>query len=138
MFKKNVSRVAVALATAGLSVLALSGSAQARQGAPWIGYGQANTYNGVWCVQHQLNYAFAHNWSWRPYHGQITQDGKFGPQTDEAIRFFQNVMLGRTKVDGIVGPETGYNLLWEGDPDYGYDEKVTNAGWCNEYIPSMV
>ncbi|MFJ3176336.1 peptidoglycan-binding protein [Streptomyces roseus] len=139
MRKDTFRRAAVALVTAaGLSVVTLSGTAQARQGAPYIGYGKTNNPHAVWCVQHQLNYAFAHNWTARPWHGQIGEDNKFGPQTDEAIRFFQNVMDGPNHVDGIVGPNTGYELLWYGDPGYGYDGEVSKAGYCNEYLPSVV
>ncbi|MEU7022238.1 peptidoglycan-binding protein [Streptomyces sp. NPDC046203] len=141
MFKKPASRVVAAVsAAAALSVLAFSGTAQARVGAPYIGYGQTNNPNGVWCVQHQLNFLFANNWNWRPGvtpHRQISEDSKFGPETDEAIRFFQKAYF-PWQVDGIVGPESGYALLWDGDPVYGYDEKVTKAGYCNTYIPSIV
>ncbi|MCC0095396.1 peptidoglycan-binding protein [Streptomyces flavotricini] len=139
MLKKTVSRAAALAAAAALTVLSLSGTAQARQGAPYIGYGKTNNTHAVWCVQHQLNYAFAHNWTGRPgSHGQISEDGRFGPQTEEAIRFFQSVMFVPKDVDGIVGPDTGYALLWYGDPYYGYDDKVTHAGYCNEYLPSVV
>ncbi|MFD8796206.1 peptidoglycan-binding domain-containing protein [Streptomyces vinaceus] len=69
---------------------------------------------------------------------QIGEDGAFGPQTEVAIRFFQSVMFVPKDVDGIVGPDTGYALLWYGDPYYGYDDKVTNAGYCNEYLPGVV
>ncbi|MFE2878305.1 peptidoglycan-binding protein [Streptomyces roseus] len=138
MLKKTASRAAALAAAATLTVLSLSGTAQARQGAPYIGYGQTNNTHAVWCVQHQLNWAFANNWVGRlGSHGQIAEDGKFGPQTDEAIRFFQKSFF-PNEIDGVVGPSTGYALLWEGDPKYGYNDKVTNAGYCNEYIPSIV
>jgi hypothetical protein len=135
--RRAVSSVGVAAAALSLTVLGLGGTAAARPGAPYIGYGQPNTGAGVWCVQHQLNYAFTH-WSPLRSHRQISEDGHFGPETHEAIRFFQSVMMVPSDVDGIVGPETGYILLWHGDPRYGFDEKVTNAGYCYEHIPSTV
>ncbi|MFJ5549297.1 peptidoglycan-binding protein [Streptomyces sp. NPDC093225] len=131
----SLTRTAVLAGAATLALTALTGTAEARVGAPYIGYGQANNGSAVWCVQHQVNFFFKKS---APWHGQISEDSKFGPQTDEAIRVFQQIVKRELApgmdVDGIVGPMTGTYLLILGDPDFGRDGK--GNGYCEGYLPS--
>jgi peptidoglycan hydrolase-like protein with peptidoglycan-binding domain len=41
----------------------------------------------------------------------IAVDGEFGPQTEQAVRTFQDADAGDLAVDGIVGPKTWTKLL---------------------------
>ncbi|MER5744699.1 peptidoglycan-binding domain-containing protein [Streptomyces sp. NPDC002225] len=121
------SRIAKVGAKAGTTVaaavcLAVGGwgaGAHAAVGAPWIGYGQANTYNGVKCVQQLVN-----DLSFSTGYHTVAVDGSFGPDTNGAIRAFQS--WEHLPVDGIVGPNTGDALLIATKDGYG----------CNTYIPS--
>ncbi|WP_030210298.1 peptidoglycan-binding protein [Streptomyces sp. NRRL S-87] len=131
----SLTRTAVLAGAATLALTALTGTAEARVGAPYIGYGQANNGSAVWCVQHQVNAFFKKS---APWHEQISEDSRFGPQTDEAIRFFQREvkrdLSPSMDVDGIVGPLTGTYLLILGDPVYGRDGN--GEGYCEDYLPT--
>ncbi|MFF5436379.1 peptidoglycan-binding protein [Streptomyces achromogenes] len=120
---KITKRVAAAGAGALLAVAAASGSASADQYASYIGYGYANTYNGVRCVQHAINQ------SPTPYH-LLAEDGSFGPDTYNGIVAFQrwwNVYLAAPplQVDGIVGKATGGVMQgWAADWGAKYTEAL--------------
>ncbi|WP_406061828.1 peptidoglycan-binding protein [Streptomyces sp. NBC_01077] len=105
MLEKLAARAGAVAATTALAALALSGSAQAQPGAAYIGYGQANGWNAVRCVQIGLNGIIRE--SYATQHELISVDGVFGPETDEAIRYVQARRLGSAEADGIVGPRTG-------------------------------
>lgn len=126
----NGKRVAIRAAVGGtvavLATVGLIGTAQAAPGVPNIAEGSSNSH-GVWCVQYALNnfYDKVENSHQRP----LSQDGVFGPQTADMVRWFQaKVELG---VDGIVGPDTGEELLpWDAD-------KNGTAGYCWKYVPTF-
>ncbi|MER6778127.1 MULTISPECIES: peptidoglycan-binding domain-containing protein [unclassified Streptomyces] len=136
MSMHSLTRTAVLAGAATLALTTLTGTAEARVGAPYVGYGQANNGAAVWCVQHQVNRFFKDH---APWHGQISEDSAFGPQTDEAIRVFQREvkrdLAPGMQVDGIVGPLTGTYLLILGDPVYGRDGWTDN-GYCIGQLPS--
>ncbi|WP_327135303.1 peptidoglycan-binding protein [Streptomyces sp. NBC_01343] len=131
MLKKIATRAGVIAATTALAALSVAGAAEAKPGVGYIGYGKTNNTHAVWCVQHQYNYLVRVN---GPSHPQIAEDGKFGPQTDEAIRFLQKYWWGDSGTDGIVGPATGGLFLTLGDPVYG--TVAGEKGYCYDYIPS--
>ncbi|MFF9851040.1 peptidoglycan-binding domain-containing protein [Streptomyces litmocidini] len=137
MFVKIMRSTVVAAGAAVLLVGALTGSAQARTGAPYIGDGYANGKDAVWCVQHSLNFNFAdeaRSFPYRTHHAQITEDGYWGPQTKEALVWFQQ-QRHNLVADGIVGRETGDYLLFNGDPWYNGTYPNT-SGWCYNFLPS--
>ncbi|MDX2560756.1 peptidoglycan-binding domain-containing protein [Streptomyces sp. TX20-6-3] len=125
MQKRIISKMGLVAAAAALLVGSTMGStAQAATNARYIGYGYANTKDGVRCVQHSLNYIFSHM---NIYHRQIAEDGLFGPETEEAIRYFQtHDTFDETVPDGVVGPKTGDGLQVWGDPNW-------NGGWSRGY-----
>ena len=124
MFKKYAAKAGLAFGTAALLAVGLSSTASAAQGANYIGYGHTTQGSAVWCVQHQVNSIAASRG-----HGQIAEDGKWGPATDAQVRWFQGQMgLG---ADGVVGPQTGDYLLGYGDQYYG-----GRSGYCTGFIPS--
>ncbi|WP_052441634.1 peptidoglycan-binding domain-containing protein [Streptacidiphilus anmyonensis] len=113
-FKTKTTGVIAAAALAGSALVALAGTASASPSAPWIGYGQSNTYNGVRCVQQELNYWIGRNTATKPApYGYLSVDGSFGPKTDATVRWFQGQL--NDSQDGIVGPQTGSQLLLNGD-----------------------
>ncbi|MEW1860647.1 peptidoglycan-binding protein [Streptomyces sp. NBC_00669] len=97
------------------------GTAGATTGAGWIGYGYANTHNGVECVQEAIDNS--------PAPAHVTVDGVFGPRTYSGVKSFQQWwnqtgMNPHLSVDGVVGPATGDQML-------GY----VGAG-CYLYVPT--
>ncbi|SEF55760.1 hypothetical protein SAMN05216223_101327 [Actinacidiphila yanglinensis] len=111
---------ALAGALLAAASMALTGTAHASTGAGWIGYGYANTHNGVLCVQEAIDNSPA------PYH--VGTDGLFGPETHAGIKAFQSWWnqhySPHLSVDGVVGPQTGDQILgWVG------------AG-CSLYVPT--
>ncbi|MEW2463982.1 peptidoglycan-binding domain-containing protein [Streptomyces sp. NPDC046994] len=114
-------RTAVTGAALVCAVAGLVGTADASTTAGWIGYGYANTGNGVRCVQEAVNNS--------PAPAHVTVDGAFGPQTYSGIKSFQQWWnhagySPHLSVDGVVGPQTGDQML-------GY----VGAG-CYLYVPS--
>ncbi|MEV5600822.1 hypothetical protein AB0L33_05170 [Streptomyces sp. NPDC052299] len=116
--------------TAGLALLTVGTvtQAQASPSAGYIGDGYANNTHGVWCVQHLLNdiaVDFGYN---RP----LAEDGIWGPNTRAWVEWYQRsvLFLDHVTVDGIVGKETGGNLLLGGDQYYG------GTNYCYSYVPS--
>ncbi|MFF0752658.1 peptidoglycan-binding protein [Streptomyces sp. NPDC004267] len=114
-------------AAALLAVGVAAGSASADQYAPYIGYGYANTHDGVQCVQHAINN------SPTPYH-ILAEDGIFGPDTYNGIVAFQKWWNGYIpnqnqplQPDGIVGKATG-TIMQDQAADWWYK--------CDKALPS--
>ncbi|MFE9568743.1 peptidoglycan-binding protein [Streptomyces sp. NPDC006692] len=139
MLKRFITRAGVAACVTVSAALGITGTASAQPGLnDYIGYGQTNNTHAVWCVQHMANYFFS---TYPGYgHPQISEDGQFGPQTDEAIRFVQAKSGSHLTADGIVGPQTGEEFLTYGDPGYGihFDDQTlkTSYSYCYGFIPS--
>ncbi|MEV6010419.1 peptidoglycan-binding domain-containing protein [Streptomyces sp. NPDC051976] len=129
MFSKILARTAVAAAAAGLALTASVGSASASTSSPYVGYGYTNNPHAVWCVQHLAN-DIARDLG----HGTVAEDGIWGNNTYNQVRWVQTELgpyeFGGVKVDGIVGPQTGYLLLNNGDEYYG------GNNYCLGYVPS--
>ncbi|GAA0593406.1 peptidoglycan-binding domain-containing protein [Streptomyces crystallinus] len=115
-------RGAFVFATAALAtVAALGGTAQAvpNSGSLWVGYGKANAYNSVLCVQkisNSLHYQTG-------YH-VVAEDGAFGQDTNGAVYALQH--WAGLQEDGVVGPKTGDAILSATKDMYG----------CYAYLPS--
>ncbi|MGA5818330.1 peptidoglycan-binding domain-containing protein [Kitasatospora sp. NPDC094028] len=127
MIKNSIRRGLVAVAGLALSTAALTGTAQASTTAPWLGYGYTTSGDGVKCVQHLVN-------DYRRAAGlvDITEDSQWGPQTDDAVRNFQQVILGSSQADGIVGPATGSKLL-----NYDWNDPAAGPnGYCQPFVPT--
>ncbi len=58
----------------------------------------------------------------------------WGPATKAAVIAFQKNIDGLTP-DGYVGPHTGYDLMYYGDPWYMGNER--NPGYCYQYVPTI-
>lgn len=112
--------VAAALTVAGVAtaVSVSAGTANARVGAGWVGWGDTNNTHAVWCVQKLIDDS--------PSPGYTPVDGKFGSGTETAIEDFQR--WAGLPHDGQVGPATGDALLNDFS-DY-YD------GYCYGYLPT--
>ncbi|GAB7184969.1 hypothetical protein ATKI12_4800 [Kitasatospora sp. Ki12] len=127
MLKKSIRRGLVAAAALTLSTAALAGTAQASTGAAWLGYGHTTSGTGVWCVQHLVN-------DYLRASGQatISEDSQWGPRTDGAVRNFQQVFLGSSQADGVVGPATGSKLL-----NYDWTDSAAGPnGSCQPFVPT--
>ncbi|MDJ0339989.1 hypothetical protein QMK19_06705 [Streptomyces sp. H10-C2] len=130
MLKKIVTRAAVVAAAAALTFGAAVGTANANTD-PRLGYvgdNQANNTHAVWCVQKMFN-----DWRTMYYndHWAVAQDGIWGPHTREALEAFQGSVWNWgdvPKVDGIVGPTTGTQLIEHSGSGY--------APYCNTYLPT--
>ncbi|MFD9796629.1 peptidoglycan-binding protein [Streptomyces sp. NPDC059070] len=114
-------RGAVLFATAALATVgALGGTAQASSSTSlWVGYGQANAYNSVRCVQ-----LISNSLHWQTGYHTVAVDGAFGKDTDGAIHALQH--WAGLDEDGVVGPKTGETLLIATKDAYG----------CNAYLPT--
>jgi hypothetical protein len=126
----QISRVAKSASlVAGATILGLCGIATAAQASPsagYIGYGYSNNAHGVWCVQHLVNDVEQAQGHGRP----LTEDGLWGPNTYNGVRWYQAHNTHGTTVDGIVGKDTGGWLLLDGDSYYG------GYNYCYTYVPS--
>ncbi|WP_051711414.1 peptidoglycan-binding domain-containing protein [Streptomyces sp. NRRL S-350] len=127
MIKKSIGRGLVAAAALTLSTAALAGTAQASTTAPWLGYNHTTSGTGVWCVQHLVN-------DYLRLSGEATilEDGQWGPNTDSAVRDFQQNVLGSSQADGVVGPKTGSKLM---NFDW-HDSYAGPNGSCLPFIPT--
>ncbi|MFE9574581.1 peptidoglycan-binding protein [Streptomyces sp. NPDC006692] len=124
MFAKAGLVVAAGALLTGTTV----GTAQANTNAGYIGYGYSNNTHAVWCVQ-QLTNSYA---KWGGGRALIPEDGVWGPQTYDQLRWFQSHWPQLLDADGVVGPKTGNVLLYaSGDTVYG-----GSGGYCNAYIPT--
>ncbi|MEU9045960.1 MULTISPECIES: peptidoglycan-binding domain-containing protein [unclassified Kitasatospora] len=127
MIKKSIGRGLVAAVALTLSTAALAGTAQASTTAPYLGYNHTTSGTGVWCVQHLVN-----DYLRLSGEATISEDSQWGPQTDAAVRNFQQAVLGSSQADGVVGPRTGSKLMnvdWT-DPYAGPN------GSCLPFIPT--
>ncbi|WP_377272380.1 peptidoglycan-binding protein [Peterkaempfera sp. SMS 1(5)a] len=119
------------LALVGACGLGLAGNASASGGAAYIGSGHSTDAHAVWCVQHDFDYAVTH-WGFRyPAPATIAEDGLWGQRTESAVEWLQYAM--GDQQDGIVGPQTGADLLTMGDPYYNGTPGA--PGYCYQYIP---
>lgn len=120
---RNIKRRGAFLfATAALAAVGAMGTAQAvpNSGSLWVGYGKANAYHSVLCVQeisNSLHYQTG-------YH-VVDEDGSFGPDTNGAIHALQH--WAGLQEDGVVGPKTGGTLL----------EATKDLDGCYAYLPSI-
>ncbi|MGW5284458.1 peptidoglycan-binding domain-containing protein [Streptomyces collinus] len=134
----KLAKNAAALAMAGMVVLGTAGVASAAPGAPYLGYGYATSGNGVWCVQHSINYLVNQLYAQGtittpPPYRTLAEDSAWGPKTDANVRWFQKmVQVGQ---DGVVGPATGSRLLTLGDQDFNGSPLSGSHGYCWYYIP---
>lgn len=128
MLKHLAAKASVVAASTALLAGASLGTAHASTSAGYIGDGYANNTHGVWCVQHLYN-VFAKEQ--RDIYGyatpDIAEDGQWGKQTKAAVTLFQSWY--HEDQDGIVGPNTGWDLL-QLDSYYG------GRNYCYWYIPT--
>ncbi|MEV4739426.1 peptidoglycan-binding domain-containing protein [Streptomyces sp. NPDC049555] len=124
MLKKYAAKAGLVVGTAALVAGGLGGTANAAEGAGYVGYGHTTSGSAVWCVQHQVNSIAA-----KVGRAQVAEDGKWGPRTDAQVRWYQS-WVGLDS-DGVVGPRTGDYLLAYGDQYYG-----GLNGYCTSLIPS--
>ncbi|MFD7030974.1 peptidoglycan-binding protein [Streptomyces sp. NPDC059917] len=127
--KRLAAKAGVVTATAALLTGVGLGTANASPNAAYIGDGYANNAHAVWCVQHLYN-VFAKEQRDRYHYAtpDIAEDAAWGPRTKAAVTLLQS-WYSETQ-DGIVGPNTGWDLL---HLDSGYGGK---GGYCYQYIPS--
>lgn len=131
--KKVAVRGGLVAVAVGVTIAGTTTTASANVNAPWIGYGYSTNTHAVWCVQHDINYFSTHN-AGSSAIPVISEDGIWGPQTYNAVRWYQNERFGPSTVDGIVGPLTGGDLLVEGDPYYNGAWPAN--GYCSTYLPT--
>jgi hypothetical protein len=112
------ARWALTALAAGALGAAGGAPADARPGAPLIGYGNAGT--GVKCVQYELKATVAPN---------LAVDGIFGAATRTAVRAYQTRL--HLSPDGVVGPDTGDYILLGDDVHYGKSRLAT----CYPVVP---
>ncbi|MEU9075468.1 peptidoglycan-binding domain-containing protein [Kitasatospora sp. NPDC048538] len=125
LMSSTVKRAAVVVASAGMALVALAGTASANSTAGDIAYGDTGT--GVWCVQLAMN---ASN-----VHAGLKADGIWGKRTEDAVRKFQATNRdqwgGTLDVDGIVGHNTGRVIL-----EVLVHNEHDQAAKCWDYLPT--
>ncbi|GHI06274.1 hypothetical protein AQI88_36365 [Streptomyces cellostaticus] len=138
--KSKLAQGAIALAVTGTALLGTSTAAEAKPGASYIGYNHVTSGTPVWCVQRSLNYIIdGHNWPsmyGNPPYGKLDEDGAWGTKTYQTVKWFQAWAVGGTP-DGVVGPQTGQQILDRGDPYYN-GSSWNGWGYCYDYVPSVV
>lgn len=130
-FARRTALVTVAAATV-LAATVLGGTANASTSAPYIGNGYTNNTHAVWCVQRMINHAIDRGRYWGV--AKVAEDGAWGPKTRQAVVDVQKGTGGGLKADGIVGPQTGDMLMFEGDPYYSGGG--AGNGYCHTYLPT--
>ena len=113
----------LALAIAGIFGLTAA-PAQAAPGVGWVGWGETNDHDAVWCVQEAVDWARANGGLNTPY---LTLDGLFGQHTHDGIVAFQK-WIGGLSPDGVVGPQTGFYIV-------AADKSAGHPG-CYESVPT--
>ncbi|MEU9075527.1 peptidoglycan-binding domain-containing protein [Kitasatospora sp. NPDC048538] len=116
-------RGAFLLATTGLVTAGLlGGTAQAipNSGSLWVGYGKANAYASVKCVQQTSN-----SLHYQTGYKEIAVDGRFGPDTYGAIVAIQK--WASLEQDGVVGPRTGDVMV----------ESTKDSFGCYRSLPTL-
>ncbi|MFI6688582.1 peptidoglycan-binding protein [Streptomyces sp. NPDC050485] len=129
MIKKSLARIGALGAAAALAAIATTGTAQASTGASYVGYGYTESGAGVWCVQHLLNDVARENGG-----PTVSEDSYWGQATYNQVRWFQQLVHNvdsSVGVDGVVGRQTGEQILEWGDQYYG------GNGYCMSYVPSQ-
>ncbi|MEV0414004.1 peptidoglycan-binding domain-containing protein [Streptomyces sp. NPDC050448] len=129
---RNARRALAGIGAAVTLVATFSGTANAASNAPYIGYGYTTSGPGVWCAQ-----VFANRYG--GYWGPIKEDGRYGPETQAAIKRFQghvhqapyNYPL---TVDGIVGKTTGWAMLQIAHQDHDLEPYVYDT--CVHHLPA--
>ncbi|MFD0278849.1 peptidoglycan-binding protein [Kitasatospora sp. NPDC127111] len=128
---RKLATAAVTLGIAASAVIGTTTTASANPNASYIGYGYSEYGTGVWCVQHILN----HNGE---YYAGIAEDSYWGPKTEAAVKEFQRQVKSHwpsMEVDGIVGPSTGWWLLYMNNDGYGYN-RDGSKGACWNHVPT--
>ncbi|MFI9363001.1 peptidoglycan-binding protein [Kitasatospora sp. NPDC053057] len=139
-FTRFFKRAAVVLAGTALAASTATVSANAADGVPSIGYGHSLNGNAVWCVQHQYNYyvgthSFVVALSDLP--ASVAEDSQWGPETQNMVIKWQTFW--GLQPDGIVGPQTGHQFLWVGDPYYtGKGSSNPSNAYCYGLIPGTL
>ncbi len=107
-------RGAFLLAATALATVGVAGTAQAvpNSGSLWVGYGKANAYSSVQCVQQISN-----SLHYQTGYPTIAVDGAFGPDTYGAVIALQR--WAGLPQDGVVGPQTGDYILTATKDEYG-------------------
>jgi hypothetical protein len=131
-FKKIGMVAGSAVAAVGFA-LAAAGPAAADSNSPWIGSGYSTNTHAVWCVQHDINYRLKNDFPDGPPIPLLAEDGQWGTQTYNGVRWYQTYMLGAQYADGVVGPKTGTDLFLYGDPYY--NGAYPFFGYCYQYLP---
>ncbi|MFB6890094.1 peptidoglycan-binding protein [Kitasatospora sp. NPDC056327] len=130
---RKLATTAVTLGMAVTAVIGTTTTAGASVNAAYVGYGYAEYGSGVWCVQHLLN----HNGE---YDAGVSEDSYWGPRTEAAVKAFQSYIKQarepRIAVDGVVGPRTGWWLLYLNKDGYGYGHNGNGDGYCWNHVPS--
>jgi murein L,D-transpeptidase YcbB/YkuD len=122
VIKRRIVMGSVAASVAILATLGLGATADARVGAGWVGWGETNNAQAVWCTQTMLKV-----FGYYPYN----VDSEFGQHTADAITNFQSD--DGLHADGIVGAATGTAML-----DIWSDEGRANGwgGYCGWWLPT--
>ncbi|MFE2141361.1 peptidoglycan-binding domain-containing protein [Streptomyces sp. NPDC059456] len=129
---RNTRRALAGFGAAATLLVTFSGAAQASSTAPYIGYGYSTSGPGVKCAQ-----IFANRYG--GYSPAIREDGRYGQETQAAIRRFQshvhqdpyNYPL---TVDGIVGKSTGAAMLKIAQRDHDLEPYIYDT--CIHLLPS--
>ncbi|KPI18279.1 Peptidoglycan-binding domain 1 protein [Actinobacteria bacterium OV450] len=129
---RNTRRALAGFGAAVTLLAGFSGTAQASSTAPSIGYGYSTSGPGVKCAQ-----IFANRYG--GYSGHIQEDGRYGSETQTAIKQFQararrapyNYPL---SVDGVVGKQTGTAMLRIARDDHDLEPWIYDT--CVHHLPS--
>ncbi|MBP0454892.1 peptidoglycan-binding protein [Kitasatospora sp. RG8] len=131
--KRRGGRSAVVAVTALAAVTGLTGTGHADSTGRNIGYGQPNVPQAVVCVQQFYNRYIEEG------QGALIQvDGKFGRETDRAVRRIQSAVNTRfpgteLQVDGVVGPRTGHRMIQVLRDDWTIDRGYADR--CAQFLP---
>jgi hypothetical protein len=127
------------LALAGALALGVASGASPAyaNSVPDIGLWSTNT-TGVECVQYALDeydHELSNNPNWRNW---VAVDGSYGPQTRQAVIWFQESMNkinnAGLAVDGIVGQHTGGwidQFAWSASKDWA----PSWVAFCDQHVP---
>jgi murein L,D-transpeptidase YcbB/YkuD len=120
---RTVRTVLAGIAIAGAACLTAAAPAHAAPGVGWVGWGETNDHDAVWCVQEAIDYSRANAGLNTP---KLALDGIFGQHTNDGIVAFQKWM--GIPADGVVGPQTGFYIV-------GADRSAGHPG-CYDSVPT--